>query len=337
MNPYISKTVTLNGKRRKITMYADNEHGRNKRIKDEELLGVFRRVYEPSKFVYAYTSGKGIKDNATLHMYSDEFIFLDIKNFFPSINHEILACELTYVLVEYMKKHKDNRVINLKEIPFLINFCTTKKDKGLQLGLVCSPILSNIYLNRFDHGVYAKIQKKKKMLSETDKSIEVLYSRYADDIVISFKKEDDSCIDDSEISKFKNEIIAIVENELKNFELILNWKKTKKRSIDVNNHVVVTGVNIVYKNGERSLTVGKKYKNCLFWECVKFYQEYLNINSTKSEDILKERDVLFGKHNFILSIEPNYYEEAYSPNMKGIIANFGFESLEELLKQCFTL
>lgn len=54
-------------------------------------------------------------------------------------------------------------------------------DKGLPLGLVTSPILSNIYMKEFDNIIYGKL---KKMGLDN-----IIYTRYADDIVISFKAE----------------------------------------------------------------------------------------------------------------------------------------------------
>ena len=68
--------------------------------------------------------------------------------------------------------------ISRKECYDIVKKCSIG-DKGLPLGLVSSPILANLYLKEFDGLVYGNIKKM-----ELNNPI---YTRYADDMVISYK------------------------------------------------------------------------------------------------------------------------------------------------------
>ena len=100
-----------------------------------------------------------------------KFIKMDIKSFFSNINHSKLAETLYYEI-------NKNTKISRKECYDVVRKCSVG-DKGLPLGLVSSPILANLYLKEFDGLIYGRV--KKMGLSN------VIYTRYADDMVISYK------------------------------------------------------------------------------------------------------------------------------------------------------
>lgn len=89
---------------------------------------------------------------------------LDIKKFYPSINHEIL-----FEIIK--RKVKDNKLlILLKDI--------IESSNGVPIGNYLSQFFANLYLTYFDHWIKEEVKCK-------------FYFRYADDIVILGKTKEE--------------------------------------------------------------------------------------------------------------------------------------------------
>jgi retron-type reverse transcriptase len=112
----------------------------------------------------------------------DSFIKLDIENFYPSIDHEILLKRVRKVI-------KDEVVLSLLEKAI-------HKESGIPQGLSISPILSSIYF----HNIDKKYSQKENLA----------YFRFVDDIVIFCKKED--------MSKVK----ANIRRDMRNLKLSIH-------------------------------------------------------------------------------------------------------------------
>ena len=82
---------------------------------------------------------------------------MDIRKFYPSINHEILKSILR-------KKIKDNKLLNLL-------YEIVDSAEGVQIGNYLSQFFANLYMSYFDHWVKEELKVK-------------YYYRYADDIVL---------------------------------------------------------------------------------------------------------------------------------------------------------
>lgn len=113
---------------------------------------------------YSCIKGKGIHAaandvrNALLDVHNTTYCLkLDIKKFYPSVNHQILKQLLK-------KKFKDKDLLNL-----LDNIIDSAE--GLPIGNYLSQYFANFYLTYFDHWI------------KQDKAVKY-YFRYADDIVI---------------------------------------------------------------------------------------------------------------------------------------------------------
>ena len=136
-----------------------------------------------SEYAFAYCTGKSIKDVANIHFdaHKDTLLCLDIKDFFGSIS----AKRLYY----YFKTH-----IRTEEefIVFLTNICTLKGI--LPQGAPTSPTISNLLMYNFDEeiGAYAKGNN-------------ITYTRYSDDILFSFNRED---ISEKQIIFFVNYMLT---------------------------------------------------------------------------------------------------------------------------------
>ena len=256
-----------------------------------------------SQFAKAYIKHRSIKTNAQSHLYNDIFICLDIHDFFQSLNQNRLVATLFHEI-----NKKTQRQFTKEQCEQLGRSCSIS-NKGIAIGLKPSPSLANIYLKEFDTKLYAWLKKQSITCP--------IYTRYADDITISFKMPEE------DYHPITESIIDQVRTLLKEFYLELNPRKTRIIDLTVSNHVRITGINLVRDcNGFRKLTVGRKRKDELFYKAVDAFRQI---------DDRKEIQKIKGMQSFILSIEGQSYEETYSKNMKQIIQKLGFPSLKALI------
>ena len=192
------------------------------------------------KKALGYVNGKTIKDNAIAHLCNPEILKVDIKDFFPSVNFK--------------------RVINVfikmgytRDISFsLARLCTLHN--CLPQGAPTSPSLSNIILIRMDI-----------RLENASNKLDVIYSRYADDLTFS----------SSDISlSFLNYVKSIIVSEgfqinLKKLRIL---KKTHKK--------IITGISIT----NDTLKVPREKKRYLRQK-IYFIKKYGLINCLDHLDI----------------------------------------------------
>ena len=172
----------------------------------------------------SYKKGKNVIDNATPHLNSRHFLFIDVHNFFESINYNKLLNILKKELFE---------TLNESDIEYLLAICT--RDNILVQGCVTSPMLSNIYLYQFDME-----------LEKYAKENNLIYTRYSDDITIS------------SLNRINKSVFDFVSTKLLENGLNINEKKSHFSSYLEN--VKVTGIRI--KN-ERKLSLTSDYKKSL--------------------------------------------------------------------------
>lgn len=290
------KYIKTKNKVRKITTYKDGENPLRKRHEDiEKFLTENCRV---SIFAKAYTEKSSIVKNAQAHMYNDIFLFFDVKNFFPSINHNYLAKQL-------YRELKKNNSVTLNSCSRLVELCSVGK-KGLPLGLVTSPVLSNIYMKEFDNILYGWLKKLDLR--------NVIYTRYADDIIISYKGD----------TVRDREIRAIVYRALDRVGLKSNQGKERVFDIRKGGHVRITGVNVTRDDDDyRRLSVGRKRKDELYEQAVRYVTE----EKRDQEEALKIK----GYEAFVLSVEGEHYEKCFSEGMIAVMETLGYHSLHELI------
>lgn len=138
---------------------------------------------------YACVPGRGIhkcanKIKNVLRKHDDikYCLKMDIRKFYPSIDHEIM-------------KAKTSRLIKCKDTLGLLAEVIDSADTGMPIGNYLSQHLANLYLSGFDHWV------------KEDKRIKY-YFRYSDDIVILGKSK-------GQLHELRKEIECYLQSELK--------------------------------------------------------------------------------------------------------------------------
>ncbi|HDR5354369.1 TPA: hypothetical protein QCS32_006194, partial [Bacillus thuringiensis] len=211
-----------------------------------------------------------------------------------------------------LKNEQDEN--SILEVAELVSSCIVGK-KGLPLGLITSPILANIYLKKFDNILYGKL---KKLGLEN-----IIYTRYADDLTISFKNPNEWGV-----ASFNEELTYIEEvitKQLKKYRLKLNLK--------VSNHVRVTGISITkVTDDKRRLSVGKKRINKLYDDALQLYIKQQNKDYVLTDEDFYHINRIKGMESFILSVHKTGYNHFFSGMMQRKLEEFGFDSLGELIK-----
>lgn len=187
-----------------------NSPNSNIKIIQQKLLHIFYLVYRPHENAYGFIKGKNILDNALNHSNKKYVLNIDLENFFHSI-HFGRICGL----------FKNRFNFNNEVLKILTNLVCIKdySNSYLPQGAPTSPILSNIIANKLDTEMtkYAKKYNSK-------------YTRYADDITISF----DSTNFPKQIAYkdyfgdiwLHTKIVKIIENN----GFLVNFKKIRLRN-----------------------------------------------------------------------------------------------------------
>lgn len=207
------------------------------------IKDLLEEVYTPNLHATAYTKGKGIKVNASMHIGQNWVYNIDLKDFFFHINQERVEKRLIKPPFNFKKN-----VANI--IAYICCMQDKKKLREkwgafLPQGSPVSPLLSNAVCDKMD----LELQKLARLYGYH-------YSRYADDITFSGGN------DISKNNSFISELNKVIENN----GFVINMDKTRcqhysKRQI-VTGLVVNEKVNISskYCKGIRSLLhIWEKY------------------------------------------------------------------------------
>lgn len=216
--------------------------------------------FKPSESVYAYVLGKNAIEHAKQHVNSKELLTLDIIDFFGSITSKRILAGLI------------NTGINSSIASIITSLCCLN-DKIPQ-GSSASPILSNIIFYPIDKRLHSLATK-----------FNLVYSRYADDLVFSGES-------------IPNKLKSYVHEILKEYDFIINEEKTKLKK--ENSKKIITGVSIT--NG--IMKCPKKFKRELRKEIFILEKNISNLSMIKPLDpLIYERTL--GKINYLLQIEPS--------------------------------
>lgn len=149
----------------------------------------------------------------------------------------------------------------------------------MPIGLITSPILSDIYMKEFDIEFTKELGKG------------YVYTRYADDILISFP----------DIIGLEEEmrINSLLKEKLDILGLKTNHRKYIKKTLeDRGDYIKYLGLNIVKSQEGNIVTVGKSYKNYI----AKCYLKYIVMNNDTEEKFYFGKQIA-GYLSFVKMIE----------------------------------
>jgi len=180
---------------------------------------ILEAIYEPEfhECSYGFRPKRSCHDAIKAldkHLYKQEkvvVIDLDLKNYFGSIDHEILIKFLR-------RKITDERFLRyiqrMLKCGILNEGCFRRNDEGVTQGSVCSPILANVFAHYvLDEWLEGTVQ--------SHCASELAVFRYADDVVICCGTEHDAM-------RIRESLIG----RLGKFGLVLNEEKTKLVQLD---------------------------------------------------------------------------------------------------------
>lgn len=224
----------------------------------------------PHNAAHGFTKNRNCKTAIQVHQRNESvwFLKLDIKNFFPSISRRMIkeALKNNAVTAAYLTT---DTIVRLSKI------CT--KDGVLVQGSPTSPILSNMVLVEFDETLTRYCNNKK-----------LIYTRYADDILISSKNKFNPTALEIEVSSMLEDI---TDNRL-----LINKEKTRFGNCNGRNW----NLGLMY-NKDKEITLGAKKKHALKCELHRF--------KTHPElQTLENFQKLQGKIGYGVYIEPNYFK-----------------------------
>lgn len=238
---------------------------------------ILRYLAREIDVVHSFTKDKSTLTAVKAHSGNSHFFLTDIKSFYPNVKSEdvrrILNRDKSRIPVSDLECYID-KLVELMTI-----------NGSIPIGFPTSPQLSNSFLFEFDRSV-------RKFCEEQT----LIYTRYADDIIISGKSF-------KELSTLKETIQNFLKNHASE-QLILNDDKTHISHLG--NKVKILGLNVL-PNGK--ITIDAKHKKKL-----ELLLHFYVSNPGKYKDFLKEEfkdseRSLFGMLHYVRSVDPSYLEK----------------------------
>ncbi|MGR4895160.1 retron St85 family RNA-directed DNA polymerase [Stenotrophomonas sp. LARHCG68] len=256
--PYMYKEYTIakrSGGRRKIHHPSPTLKALQRLICDEVIADI---QVHPS--VMSYVKGRSIRDNAIAHISSNFVTRLDFKDFFPSITaHEVKKHLESQRLAEKILASSDLIDVLVK---LVCRHDKVRNIRCLSIGAPSSPQISNSLLYGLDTRA-----------TEITKSLDCIYTRYADDIYISGRSR---------------------ENQRRSVQLFLEAAKILLPFLEINNNktqnlsrkrrITVTGLILTT---DRKISIGRDLKRSLKTQVFLF-----SANPTNASDASSLRGML---------------------------------------------
>lgn len=203
------------------------------------------------------------------------YLKLDLHDFFGSCNKEFIITQLKKIY-PFAKYDCDELLNNLADLAI--------KDNGLPQGTPLSPILTNLIMVEYDY----KINNILKHMQGREIEIQrYVYTRYADDIIISAKNKFDY-----------NKIVTAIKGLFNDTPLTINEEKTRFGSSSGRNWNLG-----VMCNKDNEVTVGYKRKQ---------HMKVIinNYMKDKEQNILWSLEDLYwlqGQLSWLQNVEPTYF------------------------------
>ncbi|QVK20410.1 hypothetical protein KHQ82_08755 [Mycoplasmatota bacterium] len=296
---YSSFIVSSPKKKRRIVTYSKTEYGQNARVLHKNIVAFLNNHVLSDSNSYAYKTGRSTYDCVLPHLNSQYFFKADISSFFNSINSDILVSKIVNHIEDFNVQQSTIRDILHTQIENMVNNCYYLNK--LPIGFVSSPKLSDIYLFEFD-----------KEIGEYCKNRNRIYSRYADDIMISSENEID-------IESIKKSVI----DSLSKVKLTINSKKLEnKKLLSIGDNVKFLGLNIVKKELGNTISVGKSYVS---EATIEFCDIVLN------KDINQRVKKVIGKLKYIIYQDPTKSKQIERIIKSKLLSSYNFTSSNDFM------
>ena len=261
---------------------APNEEIKFKYKLIKELLEDTLKIL-PHNNAWAYMPKRSTIDAIQRHKENDSqwFLKVDIKKFFDNCSKELIETQLNKLFPLH------HNPLAIKE---LAEFATLENE--LPQGTPLSPYLTNLIMVPFDY-----------YFSNYCENNNLIYTRYADDIIISSKEEFQF---QSVLSKLQE---ILVENK---YPFLINKEKTRYGNRNGRNWNL--GLML---NKDNEITLGHQFKRKL----------KVILHKLANEELEKDNPHLIGLFSYLKQIEPRYYE-----NLNGYAVFKHGKVIKDLLK-----
>lgn len=248
------------------------------------ILNIFNHLPVHEAAV-AYREGVSILHNAKKHRNSRFFLKIDLKDFFPCINWKDL---LPIVESWHLNSNVDWK-LDQEAKSLIQHSCFYHKDI-LPIGYPSSPIISNVVMNGVDVDI-------SRLVGDSEKYGKVIYTRYADDMVISTDKSGACKLLHDEIKDLIGKTISP--------KISINHSKTKMGS-STGGSASVTGLKVC-SNGH--ITLHRKHKDHIRLMLSLYKKGVLDPNENES---------LVGHLAYAHYMAPDFYTKLQSKYFKEI-------------------
>ena len=184
-------------------------------IKDRVVEGALKLILEPIFEADFHKSSYAYRPKRTAHQALDRVVHglvrgltrvidIDLKSYFDNIRHHIVLSKLS-------RRVEDPQILHLVK-----QILKANGNRGVPQGGVLSPLLANLYLNELDEAMEEEMEKRRR----DGKWERVIYTRYADDMVVLIDGH-------PRWQPPVEEIRKRLEVELRKVEVELNEEKTR--------------------------------------------------------------------------------------------------------------
>ena len=251
----------------------------------------------PHNSAYAYVKHRSTVDALHKHQQNKSrwFLKIDIKDFFPNHNYDHIKKQLTdiFPIACFFRDHE-----LMKKF---INICLLNNQ--LPQGTPISPFLTNICMIPLDYEIYHTFKNYDQK--------HFVYTRYADDILISSKYHFDW-------KKVQDELQTILTN---NSPFQIKKEKTRYGSSAGRNWNL--GLML---NKDNNITIGYKRKERLRATLFSFFKDFQAGNIWSPEQV----QVFLGNLAYFKKVEPEYIENLIKKYSKKFNRNF-YELTNQIL------
>lgn len=267
----------------------------------KDILSTFGIFHHAS--AYAYIEKRCTVDCLKVHRNfgSEYYLKTDLSDFFGSTTEEFVQNQVKMIfpfseICKYTAKETDGSILDGKaELFKALSLCFL--NGGLPQGTTISPFLTNLIMIPIDFELSNKLSERK-----------LVYTRYADDMLISGKE------------KFPwQTIVALVQNEFKEFAAPYHIKDEKTRFGSRRGSNFNLGL---CTNAQNQITVGHKAKKIF----KAMLNSYILDTRNKKDWPLDDVQHLSGLLSYYMSIEPVYfndminrYNEKYNVDFKKML------------------